>query len=124
MFAYGAAAAFIAGVILTAASALDSKTTLKVGFHMSVKTAEQQVNAGGSALLSDGRFGYEGGRLSFAGTIEGDEVRIEGTVASADQKATRSFKASGRITSDRLSLPLNGSDGRRIGSLKLELPSK
>lgn len=120
---YFALAAFIATVVLFAASVLSSSSSPKVGFTVTVKVAEREVTAFGNAYLTDGRIAFNGSRLSFAGTIEGDQVRIEGKVASADQATTRAFKASGRIVGDRLSLPVNSTDGRRIGSLRLELPS-
>ena len=120
---YVALAALIAMVVLVAAPILGSSSTQTVGFTATIKVAEGEVNAFGSARLADGRIGFNGSRLSFSGTIEGDQVKIEGKVALAEQTATRSFRASGRIVGDRLNLPVNGTDGRRMGSLRLELPS-
>lgn len=123
MLVYFALASFIAAVVLIAASALNSSSTPKVGFAVTVEVAEREVSAAGMAYLTDARIEFNGSRLSFAGTIEGDQLRLEGKVASADQATTRVFKASGRIVGDRLNLPLNDTGGRRIGSLRLELPS-
>jgi hypothetical protein len=123
-FVYIALAAFIAMVILIAAPRLGSSSTRTVGFTATIKVAQGEVNAFGSARLADdGRLGFDGSRLSFSGAIEGDQVKIEGKVALADQATTRAFRASGRIAGDRLNLPVYSTDGRRIGSLRLELPN-
>ncbi len=123
MLVYFALASFIAAVVLIAASALSSSPTPKVGFAVTVKVAERQVSAAGKAYLTDNRIEFSGDRLSFAGTIEGDQVEIDGKVVSADQATTRAFKASGRIAGGRSNLALNDTGGRRIGSLRLELPN-
>jgi hypothetical protein len=120
---YLALALFIASVVLIAASALTSGSTPKVGFDMTVEVAEQEVTAFGIAHLADGRIDFSGTRLTLAGRIEGDQVKIEGTIALPNQPALHAFRASGRIVGDRLNLPVNGTDGRRIGTLRLELPS-
>jgi hypothetical protein len=120
---YFALALFIVSVVLVAASALTSGSTPKVGFDMTVTVAEQEVTAFGNARLADGRIDFTGTRLTFAGTIEGDQVKIEGTVALPNEPTPHGFRASGRIVGDRLNLPVNGTNGRRIGSLRLELPS-
>jgi hypothetical protein len=123
MLVYFAVASFIAAVVLIAASALSSSAVPTVGFAVTVKVAEGQVSAAGKAYLTDNRIKFDGDRLAFAGTIEGDKVRIDGKVVSADQATTRDFRASGRIVAGRSNLPLNDTGGRRIGSLRLELPS-
>jgi hypothetical protein len=120
---YFALAAFIAMIVMIAAPILGSNSTPTVGFTVTVKVAQGEVTSFGNAHLTDGRIGFEGSRLSFAGTIEGDQIKIEGKVALADQTTTRAFRASGRIVGDRLNLPVNSTDGRRIGSLRLEFPS-
>lgn len=120
---YVALAAFIAMVVMIAAPLLGSSSTQTVGFTATIKVAEGEVNAFGSARLADGRIGFNGSRLSFSGTIEGDQVKIEGKVALAKQTVARPFRASGRVVGNRLNLPVNGTDGRRMGSLRLELPS-
>lgn len=119
---YLALAAFIAMVVMVAAPILGSSSRQTVGFTATITVPQGEVNAFGSARLADGRIGFNGSRLSFSGTIDGDQVKIEGKVALAD-RTTRAFRASGRIAGDRLNLPVNGTDGRRIGSLRLELPS-
>jgi len=121
--AYGAVATLIAVIVLIGSAALNSHTTPKVGFNVSVKIADREVKAAGTTYLTDGAFRYEGSRLSFAGRIEGDQVSIQGKVTSPDRATTRLFKISAPVTGDRIRATVNGTDGRRIGTLQLELPS-
>lgn len=124
VFVYGATAAFIAAVILIAASALGSRPTPKVAFAVTLKVDQRELKASGTTYLTDGRFSFDGGRLSFAGRIEGDRVGIEGKVAAADSAPGRGFRASGRIVGDHVSATVNGTDGRRLGTLRLDLPGE
>jgi hypothetical protein len=124
MFALGAMAAFIAAVIVIMASALSSNTTPKVGFHLTVTIAGREVKAIGTTYLDEGRFAFEGSRLSFSGRIDGDEVRIDGQAISPDQATTRAFTANARRAGTRISTAVMGTDGRRMGALRLELPSE
>jgi len=41
---------------------------------------------------------FEGSRLSFSGTVTGDEVAIKGKVTTDDRTLSRDFGASGRLT--------------------------
>jgi hypothetical protein len=123
MLVYGAVAAFIAAVILIAASALSSTATPKVGFSVSLEIAGRKVTAAGTTYLADGRFGFESSRLSFAGRIEGDRVSIEGKAAPASPAKMHAFRAAGHIAGERMSTTVTGTDGRRLGTLRLELRS-
>lgn len=123
MLVYGAVAAFIAAVILITASALSSTAAPKVGFSVSLEIAGRKVTAAGTTYLADGRFGFESSRLSFAGRIEGDRVSIEGKAAPADPASGRAFRAAGHIAGERMSTTVTGTDGRRLGTLRLELRS-
>lgn len=118
---YFALAAFIAATVLIAASALSSNSRPEVEFSVTVKVGEREMMAAGRTHLTDGRIDVDGSRLSFAGSITGDEVRIEGKASLPGQTSPRAFKASGRMADNRAILPVKGTDGRRIGALHLEL---
>jgi hypothetical protein len=120
---YFALAAFIAVTVLVAASALSSNARPTLEFSVTVKVGEQEMMAAGKTRLTDGRIDVDGSRLSFAGSIAGDEVQIEGKATLPGQTATRTFRAAGRMTDNRATLPVKGPDGRRIGALSLELSS-
>jgi hypothetical protein len=120
-FLYGIAAVPIAAVIFAVATAIGSSPSPKVSFDLKVKVADQDVRASGSIYLESDGFSFEGGRLSFSGTVTGDEVAIKGEVTTDDRTLTRDFGASGHLADGRMSATLNGDGGRRMGSLKLEL---
>lgn len=120
-FLYGIAAVPIAAVIFAVATAIGSSPSPKVAFDLKVKVADQDVRASGSIYLESDGFNFEGGRLSFSGTVTGDEVAIKGKVTTDDRTLTRDFGASGHLADGRMSATLNGDGGRRMGSLKLEL---
>jgi hypothetical protein len=121
MLVYFALAAFIAATVLIAASALSSNSRPEVEFSVTVKVGEREMMAAGKTYLTDGRIDVDGSRLSFAGSITGDDVRIEGEASLPGQTSPRAFKASGRMADNRATLPVKGTDGRRIGALYLEL---
>ena len=123
-FLYGIAAVPIAAVIFAVATAIGSAPSPKVAFDLKVKIADQDVRANGSIYLESDGFSFEGSRLSFSGTVTGDEVAIKGKVTTDDRTLSRDFGASGRLTEGRMSATLNGDGGRRMGSLKLELTNQ
>jgi hypothetical protein len=61
---YVALAALIAMVVMVAAPILGSSSTQTVGFTATIKVAEGEVNAFGSARLADGRIGAVDTRMS------------------------------------------------------------
>jgi hypothetical protein len=121
-FLYGFTAVPIAAVIFAVATAIGSAPSPKVAFDMKVKIADQDVRATGTIYVeSDGLFSFEGSRLSFSGTVTGDDVTIKGKVATDDRAQTRDFGTTGHLTDGRMSATLNGDGGRRMGTLKFEL---
>jgi len=120
-FLYFLAAVPIAAVIVAVATAMESGPSPKVGFDLKVKIAGEDIRANGTIYLYDDGFSFDTDRLSFTGTVGGDEVRITGKVSNAERSQTRDFTASGRLANNQLSATLNGDRGSRMGSLKLEL---
>jgi hypothetical protein len=120
-FLYALAAVPIAAVIFALATALGSAPAPKVAFDIKLKIAGQDVRASGTTFLRSDGFSFAAGRLSFTGTVTGDDVSIAGKVATDDRAQTRDFGASGHLAEGRMSATLNGDGGRRMGTLKLEL---
>ena len=120
-FLYGITAVPIAAVIFAVATAIGSGPSPKVGFDMKVKIAEEDMRASGTLYVESDGFSFDGGRLSFSGTVSGDDVTITGKATSEDRTLTRDFGAAGHLSGGRMSATLNGDGGRRIGSVKLEL---
>jgi hypothetical protein len=118
---YILAAVPIAAVFVAVATAIGSAPAPKVAFDMRVKISGQDIRASGTTYLRSDGFTFTTERLSFTGTITGDDVRIDGKVATDDRTAARDFGTSGHLTNNRLSVTLNGDGGRRMGTLKLEL---
>ena len=112
------AAVPVAAVVVALTTALDAGPTPKVAFD--VKIAGEDVRASGTLYLRSDRFSYEGNRLSFTGTVSGDDVKIAGKVTTGERLQTRDFSTSGRLSNNRMSASLNGDRGSRIGTLKLE----
>src|SRR5262249_2710245 len=120
-FLYGVIAVPISALIFAVATALRSTPTPKLNFDMKVQVSDQDVAARGTIYLEPDGFSYEGARLSFSGTVVGTDVTVKGRVTSEDRTVTRDFTTTGHLTGGRMSATLNGSGGRRMGSLKLEL---
>jgi hypothetical protein len=92
-----------------------------VSFDMKLKVSGQDIRAQGTTYLEHDGFSFETDKLSFTGTVNGDDVRITGKVANADQSQTREFGTSGHLSNNQMSATLNGDRGSRMGTLKLEL---
>jgi hypothetical protein len=121
-FLYLLLAVPIAAGIFALITAIGSAPPAKVAFDVTLKVSGQDIRAGGTTYLHSDTFSFEGGRLSFAGTVAGDEVSVRGKVTTtAGGTATRDFKASGQLKGEQLSLTVNGDGGRRLGTMKLEL---
>lgn len=88
---------------------------------MKVKVADHDVRANGTLYVESDGFSFEGGRLSFSGTVNGGDVMIKGKVTTDDRALTRDFGASGHLADGWMSATLNGAGRRRMGALKLEL---
>jgi hypothetical protein len=120
-FLYLGAAVPIAAVIFALATAVDSGPAAKVAFDMKLKVSGEDIRASGTTYLESDGFSFTSNRLSFTGTISGDDVRVNGKVTAGDRSQMREFGTSGRLTDNRLSATLNGDRGSRLGTLKLEL---
>jgi hypothetical protein len=120
-FLYLLAAVPIAAVIVAVATAMQSGPSPKVAFDVKLKVSGEDIRAHGTAYLYDDAFSFEAQRLSFAGTVNGDDVKITGKVTSGSQAQTRQFGASGHLANNQLSATLNGDRGSRLGTMKLEL---
>jgi hypothetical protein len=120
-FLYGVTAVPIAAVIFAVATVTGSSPSPKVGFDMKVKIADEDLRAAGTLYLETDGFHFDGGRLSFSGTVSGDEVTIKGKATNEDRTLTRDFGTSGHLRDGQMSATLNGDGGRRMGTLKLEL---
>lgn len=118
---YVLAAVPIAAVIVAASAALQASQPPMVSFDMKLKVSGQDIRAQGTAYLESDAFTFETDKLSFTGTVSGDEVRISGKIANDDRSQTREFGTSGHLTNNQMSATLNGDRGSRMGTLKLEL---
>jgi hypothetical protein len=118
---YILAAVPIAAIFLAVATAIGSAPDPKVAFDVRIKVSGQDIWANGTTYLRSDGFAFDSGRLTFTGTVTGDEVRIDGKISSDNGTATRDFGASGQLANNRLSATLIGDGGRRMGTLKLEL---
>jgi hypothetical protein len=120
-FLYLIAAVPIAAAIFALATALGSGPPGKVAFDMKLKVAGEDIHASGTTYLEDEGFSFTTNRLTFTGTISGDDVKITGKVTAGERLQMREFGTSGRLANNRLSATLNGERGSRLGTLKLEL---
>jgi hypothetical protein len=120
-FLYGVIAVPISAVIFAVATAIGSTPTPKLAFEMKFQGTDQDVVARGTLYVEPDGFSYEGTRLSFSGTVVGNDVTIKGSVSNENRTVTRDFGTTGRLAGGRMSATLNGSGGRRMGTLKLEL---
>lgn len=120
-FLYFLAAVPIAALIVAVATAMESGPSPKVDFDLKMKISGEDIRANGTLYLYDDGFSFDTDRLSFSGTVTGDQVKIAGKVTNAERSQTRDFGASGRLANNQLSATVNGDRGSRIGSLKLEL---
>jgi len=111
---YVLAAVPVAAVIVAVSAALEASQPPMVSFDMKLKVSGQDIRAQGTAYLESDGFSFEADKLSFTGTVSGDEVRISGKVANADRSQMREFSTSGHLTNNQMSATLNG-------TLKLEL---
>jgi len=121
---YILAAVPIAAVIVGVSAALETSQPPMVAFDMKLKISGQDIRAQGTAYLESDGFSFETDKLSFTGTVSGDEVRISGKVANDDRSQTREFGTSGHLTNNQMSATLNGDRGSRMGTLKLELVNR
>ena len=120
-FVYVLVAVPIAAVIFAITAAMQSGSPPKVAFDLKLKAYDEDYRAGGTAYLEDDGFSFESDRLSFTGTVNGDEVTITGTVTKGDRSQTRQFGANGHLANNQMTATLNGDRSSRLGSLKLEL---
>jgi hypothetical protein len=120
-FLYVLVAVPIAAVIFAITAAMQSGSPPKVAFDMKLKVYGEDFRAGGTAYLEDDGFSFESDRLSFTGTVNGDDVKITGTVTKGDRSQTRQFGTSGHLADNQMSATLNGDRGSRLGTMKLEL---
>ena len=118
---YVLAAVPIAAVIVAASAALQASQPPMVSFDMKLKVSGQDIRAQGTAYLESDSFSFDADKLSFTGTVSGDEVKISGKVTNADRSQMREFGTSGHLTNNQMSATLNGDRGSRMGTLKLEL---
>jgi hypothetical protein len=121
VFLYLAAAVPIAAVIFAVATALGSAPAPKVAFDVKLKVSGQDIRASGTTYLEGDGFSFAADRLTFTGTISGNDVKISGKVTAGERLQVREFGASGQLANNRLSATLNGDRGSRLGTLKLEL---
>jgi hypothetical protein len=121
IFLYILLAVPIAAVIFAVTAAMQSGSSPQVAFDMKLKVSGEDIRANGTAYLYDDGFSFEADRLSFTGTVSGDDVKITGKVTNGDRSQTRDFGASGHLADNQLSATLNGDRGSRMGTLKLEL---
>jgi hypothetical protein len=120
-FLYLLAAIPVAAVIFALATATGSAPAAKVAFDVKVEISGQDVRATGTTYLTSDGFDFTGNRVGFTGKVSGDDLSIDGRVTNDDRTQTRDFRATGHLNSERLSLTLNGDNGRRMGTMKLEL---
>lgn len=120
-FLYVLAAVPIAALIVGVATAMQAGPSPQVAFDLKLKVSGEDIRANGTAYLYDDGFSFDSDRLSFAGTVNGDSVKITGKVTSGNPSQTRDFGTSGHFANNQMSATLNGDRGSRLGSVKLEL---
>jgi|SRR5262245_60852919 len=120
-FTYLLVAVPIAAVIVAVATAMESGPSPKVAFDLKVKVSGEDIRASGTTYLYDDGFSFESDRLSFSGTMSGDDVKITGKVTNGSRSQTRDFGTSGHLADNQMSATVNSDRGSRLGTLKLEL---
>ena len=120
-FLYVLAAVPIAAVIVAVATAMQTGRSPKVAFDLKLKVSGEDIRANGTAYLYDDGFTFDSDRLSFAGTVSGDDVKITGKVTNGSRSQTRDFGTSGHLADNQMSATVNSDRGSRLGTLKLEL---
>jgi hypothetical protein len=95
----------------------------EVRFQLVVNRAGENfvIEAEGTRKVYNQQFEFDGSRIRFTADVEGEQVRIKGTMESADQKETRDFVVEGQVGQDWTTLPLMTPKGSRIGKIDLKM---
>src|SRR5215475_695795 len=113
-----AAAVLLAPVIGTAAIAADTKVDLTI----SLVDGANQLDGGGRLYIDQGVFRYSSDTLSMTGNVSGDDVTLTGAFVTV-KKVTRNFKVAGKFVKGHFASAVTGSDGKKLGSVTLDLIS-
>jgi DNA/RNA endonuclease YhcR with UshA esterase domain len=95
----------------------------EVRFQLVVNRAGENfvIEAEGTRKVYNQQFEFDGSRIKFTADVEGEQVRIKGTMESADQKETRDFIVEGQVGEDWTTLPMKTPKGSRIGKIDLKM---
>jgi len=107
----------VAGALSAAAVAADPK----VEFKITVGEGANEVNGGGRLYVDHGVFQYETDNLNVTGKVAGDDITLDGTFTTVKPQATRTFKVAGKIVGGHFASSVTATDGKKLGSLSLDL---
>jgi len=113
-----AAAVLLAPAISTFAIAADTKVDMKI----SIVDGANQLDGGGRLYIDQGVFRYSSDTLTMTGNVAGDDVTLTGAFITV-KNVTRTFKVAGKFVKGHFASAVTGSDGKKLGSVTLDLIS-
>ena len=115
------AAAVLPALFVGALSAAAVAADPKVEFKITVGEGANEIEGGGRLYVDQGVFQYNTDNLSVTGKVAGDDITLDGTYTSIKPQATRTFKVAGKIVGGHFASPVTATDGKKLGSLSLDL---